>query len=342
MRANLDGSQVEGWSKPAAVNKDQLDATRWCVGITIDPKFRKIYWTQKGPDNAGLGRLCRANIDIPRGESPANRSDIEVLFDRLPEPIDLELDLANRVLYWTDRGDPPRGNTVNRAPIDKKAVPEILITHLMEGIRHRSRRSRQPDVRHRLRRFGLFRRSRRQERAQLPLRPGKSHRHRLRRNLNYRKENQSCPPSPFAASPSSVPASSARANRAVSRQGTTGRRDGHRAERRSRAEEIRGSRLAGAQAIGPVAWSVAVEPEVHGRSRASGRWCRPGPGERARAHRLQAEALWAARRAAAARRNHRVKLVGAHHERNPVGRPVSSGALRHRPSVQSAALDSAG
>jgi hypothetical protein len=76
----------------------------------------------------------RANIDILKGESPANRSDIEVLFDRLPEPIDLELDLANRVLYWTDRGDPPRGSTVNRAPIDKKAVPEILITHLMEGI----------------------------------------------------------------------------------------------------------------------------------------------------------------------------------------------------------------
>jgi hypothetical protein len=46
----------------------------------------------------------------------------------------LELDLANRVLYWTDRGDPPRGNTVNRAAIDKKAVPQILITHLMEGI----------------------------------------------------------------------------------------------------------------------------------------------------------------------------------------------------------------
>ncbi len=56
------------------------------------------------------------------------------MFDQLPEPIDLELDLANRVLYWTDRGDPPRGNTVNRAAIDKKSVPEILITHLMEGI----------------------------------------------------------------------------------------------------------------------------------------------------------------------------------------------------------------
>jgi sugar lactone lactonase YvrE len=134
MRANLDGSQIETLVETGRGDKDSRDQTRWCVGITIDPKFGKIYWTQKGPDNAGLGGIFRANIDIPKGESPANRSDIELLFDQLPEPIDLELDLANRVLYWTDRGDPPRGNTVNRAPIDTMAAPEILITHLMEGI----------------------------------------------------------------------------------------------------------------------------------------------------------------------------------------------------------------
>src|SRR5271168_5114583 len=134
MRANLDGSQVETLVETGRGDTDRRDATRWCVGITLDPKFGKIYWTQKGPTKGGLGRLCRANINIPNGESLGSRSDIEVLFDRLPEPIDLELDLASRVLYWTDRGDPPRGNTVNRAPIDKKAEPQILITHLMEGI----------------------------------------------------------------------------------------------------------------------------------------------------------------------------------------------------------------
>jgi len=134
MRANLDGSQVETLVERGRGDNDQRDETRWCVGITIDPKLGKIYWTQKGPDKGGQGRLFRANIDIPKGESPSKRSDIEVLFDHLPEPIDLELNLANRVLYWTDRGDPPRGNTVNRAPVDKKAAPEILITHLMEGI----------------------------------------------------------------------------------------------------------------------------------------------------------------------------------------------------------------
>jgi hypothetical protein len=134
MRANVDGSDVETLVETGRSDMDRRDQSRWCVGITIDPKLGKIYWTQKGPTKGGLGRICRANIDVSKGESPTNRSDIEVLFDHLPEPIDLELDLENRVLYWTDRGDPPRGNTVNRTPIDKKGVPEILIKHLMEGI----------------------------------------------------------------------------------------------------------------------------------------------------------------------------------------------------------------
>jgi DNA-binding beta-propeller fold protein YncE len=134
MRANLDGSQVETLVEAGHGEQDRRDQTHWCVGITVDPAARKIYWTQKGPDKGGLGRIFRANLDIPAGESPASRSDIEVLFDLLPEPIDLELDLEHRLLYWTDRGDPPRGNTVNRAPIDGKAEPEILVKHLMEGI----------------------------------------------------------------------------------------------------------------------------------------------------------------------------------------------------------------
>ncbi len=73
---------------------------------------------------------------MPNGQSAVNRTDIEVLFDGLPEPIDLELDLDCRAIYWTDRGDPPRGNTVNRAPMDAERgkPPEILYTHLMEGI----------------------------------------------------------------------------------------------------------------------------------------------------------------------------------------------------------------
>jgi hypothetical protein len=140
MRANLDGSNIEtlvdtseGDARPGK------DIKKWCVGIALDVEAGKLYWTQKGPDNAGEGRIFRANIEIPKGQTPANRKDIELLYDNLPEPIDLELDLPNRTMYWTDRGDPPRGNTVNRAPMDptqenSNAEPVIIFDHLMEGI----------------------------------------------------------------------------------------------------------------------------------------------------------------------------------------------------------------
>ena len=139
MRANLDGSHIEtivdtsqGDSRPGP------DASRWCVGVAVDVDGGKVYWTQKGPDNAGKGRICRVGIDVPTGQTASNRADIDVLYDGLPEPIDLDLDPDNRVMYWTDRGDPPRGNTVNRAPMDSdgkgRPEPEIVLTHLMEGI----------------------------------------------------------------------------------------------------------------------------------------------------------------------------------------------------------------
>jgi hypothetical protein len=136
MRSNLDGSQIETLIEAGCGDTDRRDQTRWCVGITLDPERQQIYWTQKGPDNGEKGRIFRAGIEVPKGETAAARSDIEVFFDYLPEPIDLELDLRNRVLYWTDRGDPPRGNTVNRAPVDVTPIPDpqILVTHLMEGI----------------------------------------------------------------------------------------------------------------------------------------------------------------------------------------------------------------
>jgi len=140
MRANLDGSNIEslvdtseGDSRPGK------DIRKWCVGIALDIDGGKLYWTQKGPDNADDGRIFRANLEIPKGQSPANRRDIELLYEGLPEPIDLELDLANRTMYWTDRGDPPRGNTVNRASMDPaqgngKKEPVVIFDHLMEGI----------------------------------------------------------------------------------------------------------------------------------------------------------------------------------------------------------------
>jgi hypothetical protein len=139
MRANIDGSDVEtlvdtshGDPRPGP------DATKWCVGIAVDLVAGKFYWTQKGETKAGEGRLFRANIEIPPGQTASARQDVELLYDALPEPIDLDIDSGARNLYWTDRGDPPRGNAVSRAPLDapagKRPIPEIVFRHLMEGI----------------------------------------------------------------------------------------------------------------------------------------------------------------------------------------------------------------
>ncbi len=139
MRCNLDGSKIETLVDTSKGDpRPGPDAEKWCVGIAVDADRGEFYWTQKGPDNAGVGRIFRANIAMPKGETAANRSDIEVLFEGLPEPIDIELDLKNRLIYWTDRGNPPRGNSVSRAPMDadfkKRPAHDILVTDLMEGI----------------------------------------------------------------------------------------------------------------------------------------------------------------------------------------------------------------
>src|SRR5215510_2300786 len=107
---------------PAARSaKNATSATRSGRLFVLELNAGRIHlMNTDGSDQKTMGRILRAGVDIPKGETAANRSDIEVFFDRLPEPIDLEFDLNHRMLYWTDRGDPPRGNTVNRASIDAK------------------------------------------------------------------------------------------------------------------------------------------------------------------------------------------------------------------------------
>lgn len=141
-RANVDGTGLETLIEVARGDAARLDAANWCVGIALDIERGHVYWTQKGGDNEGRGSIRRAGLEIPAGQTAANRTDIEVLFDALPEPIDLELDLATRQVYWTDRGDAPRGNTVNRAPMDaprgvdaaRRTDVTILVRDLDEAI----------------------------------------------------------------------------------------------------------------------------------------------------------------------------------------------------------------
>mgnify|MGYP003366053189 FL=1 len=115
MRAGTDGSDLttlveRGRGDP--IPRDKMDQ---CVGIAVDRARGHLYWTQKGPPKGGRGRIFRADLDIPEGEAPWSRSDILLLLEHLPEPIDLEIDHRNGFLYWTDRGAEPDGNSLNRA-----------------------------------------------------------------------------------------------------------------------------------------------------------------------------------------------------------------------------------
>lgn len=109
-----------------------------CVGIAVDPVGGFLYWTQKGPAKGGLGRIFRAGLELPDGADAGSRTDIETLWHHLPEPIDLELDLAAGMLYWTDRGADPDGNTLNRArvpaPGQAGEPPQILARGFHEAI----------------------------------------------------------------------------------------------------------------------------------------------------------------------------------------------------------------
>jgi hypothetical protein len=135
---NLDGSGLETLISTGDPIKNKGEQSRWCVGIAVDSTRGHIYWTQKGGDNASEGRICRAALQMPAGATASSRRDIVTLFSRMPEPIDLDLDLSTRAIYWTDRGD----NTVSRAPMDPKpgydpatrVDRKILVKGLKEAI----------------------------------------------------------------------------------------------------------------------------------------------------------------------------------------------------------------
>lgn len=131
-RVRVDGSGLTD----LVVNDHDDTWMQECVGIAVDPARGHLYWTQKGPAKGDKGRIFRAGLDLPEGESATDRSDVEILWDGLPEPIDLHLD--GDWLYWTDRGAPPGGNTLNRArrpaPGEPGLPPQILAEGLEEAI----------------------------------------------------------------------------------------------------------------------------------------------------------------------------------------------------------------
>lgn len=136
MRSRTDGSDITVLVQTGSTEAERADERLHCVGIAIDRAGGRIFWTQKGPPKGGKGKILSAPLELPEGMSPSHRTDISVVFDGLPEPIDLEWEEESGTLYWTDRGAPPQGNTLNRCRFvgTRPGTPEILLSDLQEGI----------------------------------------------------------------------------------------------------------------------------------------------------------------------------------------------------------------
>ena len=105
-RANLDGSSPEVLLSGHSIQQ--------LVGMALDVPKGQFYVTDRYAKF-----ILRAGFDMPAGQDAGNRSDVEqlVVESGSAMPIDLDLDLQHRTMYWTDRSL----NTIQRAAMDLPA-----------------------------------------------------------------------------------------------------------------------------------------------------------------------------------------------------------------------------
>jgi len=102
-RANLDGSSPEVLLSGHGIQE--------LVGMALDVPNEQFYVTDRYAKT-----ILRAGFTMPSGQDASTRSDVETLYAAQGSamPIDLDLDLPSRTMYWTDRGL----GTIQRAAMD--------------------------------------------------------------------------------------------------------------------------------------------------------------------------------------------------------------------------------
>ena len=108
-RANVDGSSIE----------DVLAATLVEPrGLALDLSAGRMYWTDTGTD-----KIQRAGLDVPTGQTPLNRSDIEDLVTGAAAYEQIALDLTAGKMYWIDATySNPR---IRRANLDGSVIEDL-------------------------------------------------------------------------------------------------------------------------------------------------------------------------------------------------------------------------
>jgi hypothetical protein len=92
-RSDMDGSNLE-----VLVSGHEI---RQVVGVAADPTVNHFYFSDRNGK-----KLFRAPMEMKAGQTHADRDDLELLYVDTASnamPLDLELDLKSRTLYWTDR-----------------------------------------------------------------------------------------------------------------------------------------------------------------------------------------------------------------------------------------------
>jgi hypothetical protein len=137
LSAKLDGSDVQ-----TVIPSGQVHTPKQ---LHIDQTAKKLYFC----DREGL-RVMRSNLDGSEHETLIETGDWKnepdkaalqhnwpvVIQEKLPECIDLEMDDESGFLFWTDRGELPLGNTLNKkqifgeAPAAEKPLGRQIVSHL--------------------------------------------------------------------------------------------------------------------------------------------------------------------------------------------------------------------
>lgn len=120
MRANMDGSDVQPVLSGFRASDGEILELQNPVGIALDAAKRQVYMTDRF-----MGTVMRFGMDLPRGETHLNRSDVEIVVSprsAADRPIDIDLDLEHDRMYWTDRGV----HQVLRARLDGSQL-EVLV-----------------------------------------------------------------------------------------------------------------------------------------------------------------------------------------------------------------------
>ena len=96
------------------------------IDIDLDLQKRAMYWTDRG-----TGVIERAAMDLPSGQTAANRTDIETLVSGLSTPIGISLDVPGGLMYFTELS-----GQVFEAKLDGSGMKNIGSSSGASGIAH--------------------------------------------------------------------------------------------------------------------------------------------------------------------------------------------------------------